>query len=260
MNMMTKLLLSKYKVILNNILSLSILQALNYILPLITVPYLVRILGSGNYGTIIFANAFISYFQIITDYGFNMSATRNVSINKNNKEKLSEIFSSVMIIKFILTILGLVSLLIIVFFINKFKYDYKAYVFAYGMVIGNFLFPIWFFQGIEQMKYITIINTIGKFIFTLLIFVFIKNPSDYLTVIYLNSISYILIGIISIFIIFSKFKIKFIKCKYESIRNELKEGWYIFTTSFLTSILTTTGTFILGLFGSKEIVGYYGAI
>lgn len=253
-------LLSKYKVVIGNVISLSILQALNYILPLVTVPYLVRILGPEKYGIIIFASAFICYFQIITDYGFNMSATRSVSINKSNKEKLNEIFSSVMLIKIILTILCFVSLLIIVFSVSQFRYNYKVYILLYGMVVGNLLSPIWFFQGMEQMKYITGINVVIKFFLSLFIFVLIRKESHYLLVVYLNSISYILIGVTSLWIVLKKFNIKFKIYKLNIIKSELKEGWYIFTTSFFSNILTTSGIFVLGLFSSKEIVGYYGAI
>lgn len=67
---------NKYKKVINNFISLFIIQSLNYLLPLITVPYLARVLGAKNYGKVIFAIAFITYFQIITDYGFNLSATR----------------------------------------------------------------------------------------------------------------------------------------------------------------------------------------
>ena len=91
-----------YKRIIDNILSLFSLQGLNYILPIISFPYLTRVLGPENFGLIAFAGAFIGYFQILTDYGFNLSATREISINRENQKKISKIFSTVMITKIII--------------------------------------------------------------------------------------------------------------------------------------------------------------
>lgn len=74
-----------------NFLSLSALQVVNYLLPLVTLPYLVRVLGSEKFSLIAFAQAFIAYFIILTNYGFNLSVTREISINRDNKKRFQEL-------------------------------------------------------------------------------------------------------------------------------------------------------------------------
>ena len=108
------------KVILSNYISLSFLQAANYILPLLVLPLLVRTLGTEKFGLVMFAQAFITFFNIIVDFGFNLSATREVSINKNNPSELKSIFSSVLIIKFFLVIISFILLCLIINFFQRF--------------------------------------------------------------------------------------------------------------------------------------------
>ncbi|HOJ16718.1 MAG TPA: flippase [Caldisericia bacterium] len=242
-----------------NFLFLSILQGLNYVLPLITFPYLVRVLGPEKFGLISFAQAFVGYLSILTDYGFNLSATRDVSINRDNKQKINEIFSSVMIIKFFLCIISFLILSICLIFIPKFRDDWVVYIFTFFGVIGQVLFPVWFFQGMEKMRYITILNVIAKTIFVICIFVFIKKMSDYLYVPLINSLGYLNAGLLSLWVINKNFAVKFILPKMEAIRYQLKEGWHIFISTVAISLYTTSNTFILGLFTNNTIVGYYAA-
>jgi PST family polysaccharide transporter len=255
-----KILLSPtYKTLVENFLSLSFLQVANYIFPLIILPYLVRVLGPEKFGLIAFAQAFIAYFQILTDYGFNLSATREISINRENKEKVSEIFSSVMIIKFFLLLLSLGLMTIIVFSFKKFRQDWLIYYLTFGMVLGQTLFPIWFFQGMERMKYITFLNVLAKLIFTIAIFVFVKRSSDYLYVPLLNSLGFILAGILALWIVFKDFGVFFRIPSFKDLKYQLKEGWYIFISTVAISLYTISNTFILGLFTNNTIVGYYSA-
>jgi PST family polysaccharide transporter len=247
------------KRLIENFLSLSVLQFANYILPLITLPYLVRVLGPEKFGLIAFSQAFIGYFQILTDYGFNLSATREISINRENKEKVSEIFSSVMIIKLALMIISLILMFVIIFFFEKFRKDWIIYYLTFGMVVGQVLFPVWFFQGMEKMKYITFLNILAKVIFTVAIFVFVKESSDYLYVALLNSLGFIIAGILGLWIVFRDFNVEFRIPRWEGIKYQRKEGWYIFISTVAISLYTISNTFILGIFTNNTIVGYYSA-
>ncbi|MCE5215150.1 MAG: flippase [Methanobacterium sp.] len=246
-----------YKKIIENILSLFSLQGLSYLLPLITFPYLTRVLGPDNYGLIAFSGAFIGYFQIFTDYGFNLSATREISINKEDPKKISKIFSEVMITKLLLLVISFLLMSIIVFSFSKFRNNWILYFFTFGLVIGNLLLPSWFFQGMEKMKYISILNIGISIIFTVSIFIFIKGSSDFILVPLINSIGSIIMGIIALRIIFKDFNIKFTLPSSADIKYQLYEGWHIFISTFAVSLYTISNTFILGFFASNIIVGYY---
>jgi len=243
--------------LLSNFMSLSVLQGANYVLPLITLPYLVRVLGPEKYGLIAFAQAFIQYFNILTDYGFNLSATREISIHRDNAQKVSEIFSSVMIIKFCLLVLSFVIMNILVFSFWKFRQDWLIYYLTFGMVVGQLLFPVWFFQGMEKMKYITFLNITSRLIFTFAIFVFIRQTSDYIYVPLLNLFGYLVAGALALRIVFRGFKVGFKVPSYSSLIHQLKEGWYIFISTMAISLYTVSNTFILGIFTNNTIVGYY---
>ena len=251
--------LEPYKKIIHNFTSLSVLQAANYLFPLIILPYVVRILGPEKYGLVQFAAALNIYFLIICDYGFNLSGTRAVSVHREDKQKLSQIFSSILLIKTALFVIAIVLLAAIVFSIDKFRADYLVYFASSGMLIGSVLFPFWLFQGLEKMKYITIIHVIVRTITTALIFLLIRTEADYITLALLNSITQVLIGIGGIITASTILKVKLIFPPLKMIKKQLHDGWYLFLSSISINLYTTSNTFILGILTNNTFVGYYAA-
>ncbi|ENV14906.1 flippase [Acinetobacter guillouiae] len=244
---------------LGNFFSLAMLQGMNYILPLLSLPYLVRVLGADKFGLLAFATAIIGYFIVLTDYGFNFTATREVTLHRDDKDKLSEIFSSVMIIKFLLFVISFFILTLLIILFKKFSSDPWLYYLTFGTVLGQILFPVWFFQGVEQMRYITIINIVSKILFTIAIFVLVKQSSDYLLVPLLTSLGAIFAGIYSLFLVYKRFDIKFKIQKIHILISYLKGGSNLFYTSVLGNLLTSSGTVILSFVSTNTVVGYYSA-
>jgi len=246
------------KRLLSNFFSLSVLQVFTYILPLLTLPYLVRVLGMEKFGLVMFAQAFLMFFNVLVDYGFNLSATREISIHRDDKSKLTEIFSSVIGIKAILLVISFLILTIIIFSLERFSADVTFYLLSFLVVIGNAIFPIWYFQGIEKMKYITIINIVSKLLFTVLIFIVIQNPNDFIYVPLLSGLGSIIGGIISLYIVFFKLKQRF--CfKNMKILKHIEKGFHVFLSMSSSTILAAVPILLIGTFIDYTVAGYYSA-
>ncbi|MFZ0021996.1 oligosaccharide flippase family protein, partial [Acinetobacter sp.] len=143
------------KRLLENLFSLSVLKLVNAVLPFITLPYLIKVLGFQQYGAIVLALSLITYFQAVTDYGFNLSATREIAQHRHSNKQLSYIYSKTMISKIILLIFSLFCLCGLILCIPQFRADFLIYSLMCLILIGQTLFPEWFFRGVEQMRYIT---------------------------------------------------------------------------------------------------------
>lgn len=251
---------SDFKRLMSNFLSLSVLQGLNMILPLITLPYLVRVLGVETFGLLSFSLSIVMYFQIIVSFGFDLSATKEISIHREDINKVSEIFMSVMAIKIILACISLFLLLLMVLFIGSMQQHFWLYLVTFGVVIGNVVFPTWFFQGMENMKYITYINVVSKIIFTVLIFIFVQNEKDYIYVPMLNSLGAILGGAYSFWLIFKLFKIKLRFPEWNVIIFQLKDSFHVFLSRVANNGSRFYATTIIGIYFGNTVLGYYSMV
>jgi len=241
----------------DNFIALLSLQVINYLLPLLLIPYLIQSLGMEGFGIYSFIFAIATYGVKFSDYGFDLSATYHISVHKEHPEKVNEIFSSVLFIKLSLAMLFLLLLTISIFNFEK-LYQYREMLFlSYGMLIGNIFLPLWYFQGIEKMRFIMYLNGLLKLSLFVLILLFIKEPNDLPLLMLLHSIASITIGLLGVYLAMKHFNVHLVPISKEKILFYLKDGWYIFTSKIAVEFYSTSCTIIAGLFVSPLVLGYY---
>lgn len=245
------------KQLIENIVSLFTIKGLEYILAFITFPYLVRVLQVENFGAVVFVQGIIQYFVLFTDYGFNLLGPKEIAQHDSIKER-GKIFASIFCAKLILL---LISIIVFICMLIGAKYindiDITLYSVVYLMVIGNVIFPIWFFQGIQQMRYITIVNIIGRFLSVACIFYFVKAPSDYILAGLFQAIVPLIAGICSWIILWKKYREVFILPKFQSVKQVFIDAWEIFTSTIAINLYTASNIVFLGLLTNNTIVGYF---
>ena len=244
-----------------NGLWLMILQGVNTILPMITIPYITRILGAEGYGIFSAAQNWIFYLQVIVEYGFGLWGARKVALIKDDDtEEISEIFSEILNARIILCILSFILMCTISAIANISIDRFICQIILYAMIIGSMLQLIWLFQGKENMKPITIINIISRIISVLLIFIFVKNKSDIYAYTFFYSITYIISALLTIRVAKKKYNIRYIHVGIGSIFTVLKEAWYIFLSSALIKVFSGIALSILTIVSSNYYIGVYSAI
>ena len=242
---------------LENFSYLTFLNIFNLLVPFFTYPYVIRVLGTELYGSIIFAQAIVMYFSLIIEFGFNLSATKSISENIGNRKVISEIVSSVLLLKFFLWVICLFFLFVIMLVFSELKNNKMLYLFAFTMTFRDFLFPQFYFQGIEKMKYITLINVFVRSLFLISVFWIIKEQSDYLKLPLLNGIGAMLGGIIALYIVFVKERIRFTLPSKEIIKSYFRDSFVIFSTKISYYFRDRTALILVGVIFSKTVVTYY---
>jgi len=216
-----------------------------------------RVLGTDTYGLVIYAQAIIQYFVIIVNFGFNISATKDISIHRDNKAKLQEIVSSVLTVKVILFLISFLILLVAVFSIPALRENYLLYIFCMALCLSEVVFPIWFFQGIEKMRYITVVNVISRTLFTACIFLLIKKPEHYLWIPLFNGFGALIGGFYALWIVFRKERIGFSFQRWNTMWFYVKDSAPLFLTRASAQIYVRTNIVIVGTFLGMAEAGFY---
>lgn len=251
--------LKEAKSLISNFLWLSILQIVNYTLPLITLPYLARTIGVSGFGKISFAAAVILWFQTVCDWGFNFTATRDIARVKGDINMVSLIFSKVLYARIGLMLCGFIVLNVLIFCIGSF-YDSKLVLYITFLLIpGHILCPDWFFQAMEKMKYITILNVIAKVVFTIAIFVYIKSEKDYYLQPLFISLGYLVSGMIAGYLILIRIKVRIVRVPLRNIIETIKKGTDVFINALFPNLYNSFSVVLMGFWGGSVANGKFDA-
>ena len=243
--------------LIENAFSLYLLQGLNYLIPMAVLPYLIRVLGVNIYGLVAFSQAFAQYFVIFTDYGFNFSATRYIAKHRDSARDVSEMFWQIYILKFAFLLAGILILGALTLIVPRFHHDYPYFLWAYLMVLGNVLFPQWYFQGVEKMKYISLCTGLAKILSALALFIWVHHPQDGVLAVIFQSGGILVSGILGFAIALHDIDGAFVWPSISSLRRTLEDGWHLFVSSAAISLYTNTNLVLVGLLAGNTQAGYF---
>lgn len=214
--------------LIKNSIWLLLLQLFNTVLPLLTLMYVTRIFSIDLYGQVSLAINWVSYAQVVVEYGFGFTATRKIATDET--VNLQSLFSSILTARTILSALSFITILIACLLSGMGSRHMLCVILLYITVVGVSLQTNWIFQGKQEMNYITIINAIARIISFLLILFFIKSENDFIKYCLLYAGTTLVISMFSFAVVREKYGIHFKFAKITDAISELKDGWYIFTS------------------------------
>ncbi len=240
-----------------NIASLGALQVSNFIVTLITLPYLARVLGVSAWGEVVFVQLVVNYFIWFANWGFYHGATRRVAATRKDSTGLNIIFSTVWSAQWLLTGLILTIILFVIYLFSSKITNPELYIAASGLLIGNLFMPLWFLNGMEFIKESAMIQLFIKVMALPFIFLLVNNSEDAVIYLWIETIASLIIGIISLFWIRRTFNIKFSFPVLTQIRATIREDFQLFLNTFWSSLNATLIPAALGVFGGDAALGLY---
>jgi len=238
---------------------LFLLQNINYIIPLLLLPYLTRVLGADNFGKIAFAQAFVAYFSMLTDFGFGTSAMQEIVKVRKDKQALSRVYWTTTFAKLLFATASLILFLMFLLGIPKLGQMYLLLLIAFVAVPSSVLFPVWLFQGLEKMSWLTWLSGIPKLGVLIFTFLLVREKSDFTLALLIQVAGTFVTSLLCILLIAKQKTILFYLPTWDDIKSAIIESWHFFASGFATNIYTTTNTVLLGFLSSDAVVGIFSA-
>ena len=241
-----------------NSLWLAILQFFNTVVPFVTLPYITRVLGTDKYGVFSLALNWVLYFQVFVEYGFGYTGARRVSLDNGKTKQL--LFSKIITARLLLFCLSAVLVVIVSFAFHATEEQFICMAILFLMILGVAFQLTWLFQGMQEMKLITIINATSRLISVILVFIAVHGVNDLYLYCFCYSATFVVSALIGIIYAMHHYGLKLKLCSVPEAIDEVKDGWYIFISQAMAKVFSGIGTTVLGQVASKSIVGVYSAI
>ncbi|MBN9298380.1 MAG: flippase [Filimonas sp.] len=251
--------MSKAKDLTKNFGALSVIQAANYFIPFIVLPLIVRIIGPDKFGLLNFLTAFVTYFILFINYGFDYSATRTIAGNKQNKEIVDTVFSEVLFTKIALFVVSILLFSILFFCIPQLHKNGFVSILIFAGCFANVLLPNWLFQGMGDLRRFALFNLVAKIVFFGSMLFFIRQQEDYWLYALLSSLSQILVSVALFAYGIKRFNVQVSFQRIKNIRSVLKTDKMLFFSTLMINLYTTSNIVILGFMQPESEVGIYTA-
>ena len=237
--------------------SLGVLQIANYLIPFLVLPIISRILGATLFGSVSYAQNIVSYLTLLVNFGFEYSATRQISVARDDKARTDAIFWSVLAAKSALLILSFAILAVLPLFIERVACDPRLYIYVALTNIGIVLFPTWYLQGVQQMDKMAWANFFTKFLGAILVLTIVREASLYRLYPLLLSVASILIGCGALIYVIRHFRIRWTAPTRSTLRDVINAGAPIFINNLFVALYTTANMTILGIYAADDVIGYF---
>ncbi|WP_396194521.1 oligosaccharide flippase family protein [Flavobacterium sp.] len=243
-----------------NLLVYGIGQFFNLVTPILVVPYIVSVCSEEGYGKIGVGLAVSFFMMVFIDYGSDILGVKEVSVNRDNIKALEKIFITIYSAKLFLLFLVLILVSIIFITVPYFSQEKKLFFWGLPILIGQFLNPTWFLQGIENFKWITISNIASKVVYVVAIFGFIHNPSDYVYNNLFWGLGMIIANGFFFICLLKQYSFSFQKTKMADVTAYLKTNFSMFSSQIFVSLQMYFPIVLVSYFGNNTMAGQFKII
>lgn len=247
------------KTLTKNFSALAVLQAMRYLIPFIVLPYVTPIIGVTHFGEIAVAYAIALIFQTVVNFSFDFIGARDVARNREDMGKVSEIVSTILCARIVLYVIAFVLLGGIVLAVPKFREIWLLILISVATAFFSMHVSEWFFQGIEKMEHITIVNVISRVVYIVLIFTFIKEREDYLLYPIFNLLGFVMASMYSIVMMTRRYKCRLHIPPFSKILDSFNIGKDLFVNQVCMSLCINLPNILLGTISGSAAAGLYDA-